>query len=199
MDELEKIKETLLQLGTSESPDKQEELTKKLKEFSSKNYSKEEQEKLQQYFKTKLKFVNKSSNPDPEYATDGSSGFDLRASLETPMTLPAGDKTIVPTGLFFEIPDNFEIQIRPRSGLAAKNGVTVLNSPGTVDADYRGEIKVILINHGHEPFQINNGDRIAQAVIASVISKRFINLVKVDDISSDTQRGAGGFGSTGVK
>lgn len=147
----------------------------------------------------KLKFVNKSTNPDPEYATAGSSGFDLRANLESPMTLPAGNKTIVPTGLFFEIPDNFEIQIRPRSGLAAKNGVTVLNSPGTIDADYRGEIKVILINHGHEPFQINNGDRIAQAVLSSVIGKNFIKLIKIDEISTNTDRGAGGFGSTGSK
>ena len=99
--------------------------------------------------------------------------------------------------VFFEIPENFEIQVRPRSGLAAKNGVTVLNTPGTVDADYRGEVKVILINLGEEDFVINHGDRIAQAVVSPVTAKNILNLVKVDDISTDTGRGAGGFGSTG--
>ena|ERR1035437_971916 len=150
-------------------------------------------------FKIKFKFANKSSNSDPEYATSGSSGFDLRASLETSITIKAGKKDIVPTGLYFEIPENFEIQIRPRSGLAAKNGVTVLNSPGTIDADYRGEIKVILINHGEEDFVIQNGDRIAQAVIASVIGRNVVSLTKIDEISSNTERGSGGFGSTGLQ
>ena len=150
-------------------------------------------------YKIKLKFINKSSNTDPEYATNGSSGFDLKANLDEPILLNVGSRAIIPTGLFFEIPDNFEIQIRPRSGLAAKNGVTVLNSPGTIDADYRGEIKVILVNHGDSFFTINHGDRIAQAVIASVIAKNVVNLVKVDEITSDTERGSGGFGSTGTK
>lgn len=197
--DLEKLKEVILASADSNNPNMLKEelnkLSKSLSEPNSSDYSK----KIQELYRKPFNFVNKSNNPDPEYATAGSSGFDLRASLETSITLPAGNKTIVPTGLFFEIPDNFEIQIRPRSGLAAKNGVTVLNSPGTIDADYRGEIKVILINHGHEPFQINNGDRIAQAVIASVISKNFIKLTKVENISSDTERGAGGFGSTGTK
>ena len=148
-------------------------------------------------FKFNINFKNESTNPDPEYATAGSSGFDLRANLENPITIPAGLREIVPTGLFFELPENFEIQVRPRSGLAGKNGVTVLNTPGTVDADYRGEVKVILINLGQEPFTINHGDRIAQAVVASVTSKNIIKLNRVTEISDDTERGSGGFGSTG--
>ena len=150
-------------------------------------------------YKLDVKFLNTSNNPNPEYATAGSSGFDLRASLDEQLIMISGEVTVVPTGLYFEIPENFEIQVRPRSGLAAKNAVTVLNTPGTIDADYRGEIKVILINHGKSPFVINNGDRIAQAVIASVINKNIVNLNEVKTISSDTERGAGGFGSTGTK
>jgi dUTP pyrophosphatase len=106
---------------------------------------------------------------------------------------------MIPTGLFFEIPDNFEIQVRPRSGLAVKYGVTVLNTPGTIDADYRGEIKVILINHSKGDFAINHGDRIAQGVLAAVTAKNYVNLIKVNNISDNTERGAGGFGSTGLK
>lgn len=149
--------------------------------------------------KINFKFKNESDNPDPEYATAGSSGFDLRANLESPITIPPHGVRIIPTGLYFEIPENFEIQVRPRSGLAAKNGVTVLNSPGTVDADYRGEVKVILINHSEVDFFVNHGDRIAQAVIASVIGKNFVKLEKVNNINENTERGSGGFGSTGVK
>lgn len=149
--------------------------------------------------KIQFNFVNKSTNPNPEYATDGSSGFDLRANLEESYILESGKFAVIPTGLFFEIPPRFEIQVRPRSGLAAKYGVTVLNTPGTIDADYRGEVKVILINHGQEPFTINHGDRIAQAVIASVIGKNVISLNQVNEISDDTQRSSGGFGSTGIK
>ena len=150
-------------------------------------------------YKINLKFKNESNNPDPEYATDGSSGFDLRANLESPVTVHPHGVKIIPTGLYFEIPDNFEIQVRPRSGLAAKNGVTVLNTPGTIDADYRGEIKVILINHSDNAFVINHGDRIAQAVAAAVTAKNFIKLTKVNNINEDTERGSGGFGSTGVE
>lgn len=150
-------------------------------------------------FKLSVNFVNKSTNKNPEYATEGSSGFDLRANLENPYVLNSGKFGLIPTGLYFEIPPNFEIQIRPRSGLAAKNGVTVLNTPGTIDSDYRGEIMVILINHGDEPFTINHGDRIAQAVIASVVNKQIINLTEVKQISNDTQRSSGGFGHTGIK
>jgi len=151
------------------------------------------------YYKIKFNFANKSNNPDPEYATGGSSGFDLRAYVgDKPAVIPVGKRALIPTGLYFEIPQNFEIQVRPRSGLAAKNGVTVLNTPGTIDADYRGEVKVILINHGEEDFIIQNGDRIAQAVIASVIAKNVVKLSKIDEVSADTERGAGGFGSTGL-
>lgn len=150
-------------------------------------------------FKISLSFKNESTNPDPEYATAGSSGFDLRANLETSISLPRGQTAIIPTGLFFEIPDNFEIQVRPRSGLAAKNGVTVLNTPGTIDADYRGEIKIILINLGNDTFEINHGDRIAQGVMAAVTAKNYVNLIKVNNISENTERGTGGFGSTGTK
>ncbi len=148
-------------------------------------------------FRIKLKFVNKSDNPDPEYATEGSSGFDLRANLSQPMVIESGKFDMVPTGLYFDIPDNFEIQVRPRSGLAAKNGVTVLNAPGTVDSDYTGEVKVILINHGEEDFIINHGDRIAQAVVSTVSAKNVIKLEKIYEISKNTERASGGFGSTG--
>jgi len=149
-------------------------------------------------YKVSLKFVNKSDNSNPEYATNGSSGFDLRANLpDGPMIIPSGEVSVVPTGLYFDIPENFEIQVRPRSGLAAKNAVTVLNTPGTVDSDYTGEVKVILINHGKTDFIINHGDRIAQAILASVLSKNFVNLSQVTDITKDTKRGSGGFGSTG--
>jgi dUTP pyrophosphatase len=149
------------------------------------------------YYKIKLSFLNKSTNEDPQYETAGSSGFDLRANLTESLTIPSGKREIIPTGLFFEIPENFEIQIRPRSGLAAKNGVTVLNTPGTIDADYRGEIKIILINLGYEDFIVNHGDRIAQGVVASVTAKNIIKLTKVNEISINTERGEGGFGSTG--
>jgi dUTP pyrophosphatase len=149
--------------------------------------------------KLQFNFMNTSNNPNPEYATDGSSGFDLRANLDEPITLGPLERTLVPTGLYFEILNNLEIQVRPRSGLAAKHGITVLNTPGTVDADYRGEIKVILINLSNDPFVINNGERIAQAIIAPIVPKMAIEFNKVEEISTDTNRGAGGFGSTGVK
>jgi len=151
----------------------------------------------QDYLKINLGFVNKSNNQDPDYATDGSSGFDLRAFVYHPTVIRSGERAIIPTGLFFEIPENFELTIRPRSGMAAKNGVTVLNTPGTIDADYRGEVKVILINHSDEDFFIQNGDRIAQAVLSPVFSKNFVKLHKLDGVSEDTERGAGGFGHTG--
>jgi dUTP pyrophosphatase len=150
-------------------------------------------------YKLSIRFVNESTNPNPEYATEGSSGFDLRANLQNPIEIPSGGIQIIPTGLYFEIPQGLEIQVRPRSGLAAKNGVTVLNTPGTVDSDYRGEVKVILINHGKEVFIVNHGDRIAQAVIASVMANNLIELNKVSKISNDTIRSSNGFGSTGLQ
>jgi dUTP pyrophosphatase len=147
-------------------------------------------------FKFVVKFVNKSNNQDPQYATDGSSGFDLRANQK--FTLEPGDYAMISTGLYFELPSNLEMQIRPRSGLAAKYGVTVLNSPGTIDSDYRGEIKIVLINHGNTNFDINIGDRIAQAVIATVTSNKMINFNRVSELNNDTERNEGGFGSTGI-
>jgi dUTP pyrophosphatase len=149
--------------------------------------------------KVNFKFVNKSNNPNPEYATDGASGFDLRANLEESVTLQPMERKLIPTGLYFEIPSNFEIQVRPRSGLALKKGITVLNTPGTVDADYRGEVGIILINLSNEPFVIEHGERIAQAVIATVTAKQIISLEQVDSIDENTDRGTGGFGSTGTK
>ena len=129
----------------------------------------------------------------PEYKTAGAAGADLYALVESPVTIPAGKFAMIPTGLFFEIPEGYEIQIRPRSGLAAKNGVTVLNTPGTIDSDYRGEIKIILVNLSDKGFVVNNGERIAQMVIAPVTQASFT----IVDQLSDTERGTGGFGSTG--
>lgn len=130
----------------------------------------------------------------PKYETSLASGFDVRAQLSAPMIVVPGGTCMVPTGLSFEIPSGFEIQVRPRSGLAAKKSITVLNTPGTIDADYRGEVKVILINLGQEPFVIQDQDRIAQMVLVPVFQAR-LNLVAE---LSETRRGAGGFGSTGV-
>ena len=131
----------------------------------------------------------------PKYETDGSSGMDLSANIEKEIEIAPGKTSIIPTGLAVSIPKNFEIQIRPRSGLAAKNQISVLNSPGTVDADYRGEIKVILINHGKNVFKIEKGLRIAQMVLCPVIKA---TLKEVDTLE-ETKRGTGGFGSTGIK
>lgn len=130
----------------------------------------------------------------PSYQTAGAAGADVCACLPQPIVLEPGARAMVPTGLSFEIPCGYEIQVRPRSGLAAKNGVTVLNSPGTIDSDYRGEVKVILINLGSEPFAIAHGDRIAQLILAPVEQAQF----HVVESLSSTQRGQGGFGSTGV-
>jgi dUTP pyrophosphatase len=138
---------------------------------------------------------NESNNPTPAYATVGSSGADIRAFLDNPITLKQGERILVPTGLFTQIPTGYEIQVRPRSGLAFKNGVTCLNTPGTIDADYRGEIKVLLINLGQEDFVINSGDRIAQLVVASVTKANY----NLSDELNSSDRGAGGFGHTGIK
>ena len=130
----------------------------------------------------------------PEYKTSGAAGADLCALLDAPLTIPAGRSAMVPTGLFFEIPEGYEVQVRPRSGLAAKNGITVLHTPGTIDGDYRGEIKVILINLGEADFTVNAGDRIAQMIVAPVTQAKFT----LTDSLSETERGSGGFGSTGI-
>lgn len=141
-----------------------------------------------------IKIVNQSDNSLPAYETDASAGMDLRASIEAPMVLKPLDRAIVPTGLFIELPVGFEAQVRPRSGLAARFGITVLNSPGTIDADYRGEIKIILINLSSESFTINHGDRIAQMIISR---HEKASWVACDDLNS-SERGAGGFGHTGT-
>lgn len=133
--------------------------------------------------------------PLPAYATPDSAGLDLLAAIAEPVVLQPGERKLVPTGLAIALPAGFEAQVRPRSGLALKHGVTVLNSPGTIDADYRGEIGVVLINHGAVPFTINRGERIAQMIVAAYAR---VAWQAVDDLDS-TQRGAGGFGSTGVK
>jgi dUTP pyrophosphatase len=167
------------------------------KEFSSEGVSKLIKE--DSYPKININFKNESKNPDPEYATSGSSGFDLRANLEEEIIIKSGDYKLIKTGIFFDIPDNMEITIRSRSGLAYKYGVCVLNGIGTIDSDYTGEIGVLLINHGKEDFIVNNGDRIAQGVLSSVISKNLINLTKCNEIIKKTNRGTSGYGSTGSK
>ena len=142
-----------------------------------------------------IKIINKSNHELPNYETSASAGMDLRANLSESITLQPLDRKIIPTGLFLELPIGIEAQVRPRSGLAAKKGVTVLNAPGTIDADYRGEVGVILVNLSNEPFTIENGERIAQMVIAQH-ERADWSLV---DSLSETARGEGGFGSTGVK
>lgn len=140
-----------------------------------------------------VKIINRSINPLPSYATEGSSGMDIRADIEDNYTIQPMERRLVPTGLFIELPVNYEAQIRPRSGLAIKHGITCLNSPGTVDADFRGELKVVLINLSNEPQTIQPGDRIAQMVIQKVEK---VILTQVNEINF-TVRGEGGFGHTG--
>ena len=141
----------------------------------------------------KIGILNKSKNPHPEYKTPGSSGVDLRASILKSITLQPGKRVAVPTGIYIELPNNLEAQVRPRSGLALKHGITVLNTPGTIDSDYRGEILVILINLSQEEFKINNGERIAQLVIGRVERIIWNEITLLEK----TERGKGGFGSTG--
>ena len=141
----------------------------------------------------KVRIINKSPYPLPEYATEQSAGLDLKADIAEPITLRPLERAMVPTSLYISLPKGYEAQVRPRSGLAAKHGITVLNSPGTIDADYRGEIRVILVNLSSEPFDIVPGERIAQMVVAR---HEQVEWEPVDTLD-DTQRGAGGFGSTG--
>lgn len=142
-----------------------------------------------------IKIINKSSHNLPHYGTGASAGMDLRANISTSVTLQPLERAIIKTGLFIELPIGVEAQVRPRSGLAAKKGITVLNAPGTIDADYRGEIGVILVNLSNEPFTIENGERIAQLVIAKHERAEWEEVKEL----SETSRGKGGFGSTGVK
>ena len=141
-----------------------------------------------------IKIINKSQHPLPKYQTELSAGMDLYANLEESITLKSLERKLIPTGLFLELSEGFEAQIRPRSGLAIKNGITVLNAPGTIDADYRGEIGVILVNLSTEKFSINNGDRIAEMVIAKYETAEWQEVSEINQ----TERGAGGFGSTTV-
>lgn len=140
-----------------------------------------------------IKIINRSKHPLPEYKTELSAGMDLTANLDEPIILQSLERKLIPTGLFLELPAGFEAQVRPRSGLAFKHGISVLNSPGTIDADYRGEIGVILVNLSKEEFIVQDGERIAQLVIAK---HEVANWVEVEELD-DTSRGAGGFGSTG--
>ena len=139
--------------------------------------------------------INKSNNPNPSYKTKGSSGLDLRASLMQDIIIEPHERAVIPTGIFLQLPEILEAQIRPRSGLALNDGITVLNTPGTIDSDYRGEVSVILVNLSNKPFKISNGDRIAQIVIARVEKIAWDNI----EILETTERGEGGFGSTGKK
>ncbi len=143
----------------------------------------------------KLQIINKSHHALPEYATPQSAGMDLRANLDEPVTLNPLERKLIPTGLYMALPAGYEAQVRPRSGLAIKNGITVLNTPGTVDADYRGEVCVILINLSNEPFVVNDGERIAQMVIAKHEQPEIVEV----DVLDETERGTGGFGHTGTK
>ncbi len=145
--------------------------------------------------KIEIKVVAKEGVSIPCYKTAGAAGADVCACVDSPVVIKKGERKLIPTGLFFEIPEGYEIQLRPRSGLALKNGITVLNTPGTIDSDYRGELMALLINLGDEDFTVNNGDRIAQIIVAPVTLGDF----KVVDKLSDTERGAGGYGSTGTK
>lgn len=140
----------------------------------------------------KIKIINKSQHPLPKYQTALSAGMDLYANLEETITLKSLERKLIPTGLFLELPEGYEAQVRPRSGLAIKNGISVLNAPGTIDADYRGEIGVILVNLSTEDFNINTGDRIAQMVIAKYETAEWQEVAEINE----TERGAGGFGST---
>lgn len=143
----------------------------------------------------KLRIINTSRHELPEYGTESSAGMDLRANLDQPVVLQSLERSMIPTGLFLEIPKGYEGQVRPRSGLAAKKGITVLNSPGTIDADYRGEVKVILVNLSNEPFTVEDGERIAQLVIAK---HERVEWEQASELN-ETGRGTGGFGSTGIK
>ena len=143
-----------------------------------------------------VRIYNKSNNPLPAYASANAAGMDLRADLSEPVVLQPLERKLIPTGLYIELPSDCEAQVRPRSGLALKHGITVLNTPGTIDADYRGEIGVILVNLSNEPFTVNPGERIAQMVVAKFQQEELVEVARLEDLS-DTERGAGGFGHSG--
>lgn len=155
-------------------------------------------ESAQSSIGAKLKFINKSDNLDPTFAKEGDSGFDLRAFVPFPVKIPPGKVKLIPTGLYFEVEKGLEVQIRPRSGLAANKGVTVLNTPGTLDSGYRGELKIILANLGEFHLTVENGDRIAQGVVCPVYGEGKLDMIKVDELTI-SERNEGGFGHSGVK
>ncbi len=142
----------------------------------------------------KVKIVNRSDNALPEYSTSHSAGMDIKAFLSDSITIRSGEITLIPTGLYIELPDGYEAQIRPRSGLALKHGITILNAPGTIDADYRGEIGIILINHSPSDFVINNGDRICQMIVTEYTKVEWLSANELNE----SKRGDGGFGHTGI-
>lgn len=142
-----------------------------------------------------VRIINRGKHPLPEYATAHSAGLDLRADLDQPIVLAPGQRALIPTGLYLELPEGTEAQVRPRSGLAYKHGVTVLNSPGTIDADYRGELGVLLINHGQETFTVQDGERVAQLVVSRYVRVAFAESADL----RGTERGSGGFGHTGTR
>ena len=144
---------------------------------------------------TEVKIINKGRQPMPQYATPQSAGMDLRANIDEPIVLHPMERRLIPTGLFIALPEGTEAQIRPRSGLALKHGITVLNTPGTIDADYRGELMVLLVNFSDTDFVVNDGERIAQMIVARYEKVNFV----ATDTLDDTERGAGGYGHTGVK
>lgn len=144
---------------------------------------------------TEVKVINRSHHPLPQYATPLSAGMDLRANIDAPITLRPLERCLIPTGLFIALPPGYEAQVRPRSGLALKKGITVLNSPGTIDADYRGELMVLLVNLSSDNFVVNDGERIAQMVVARHAQVQFAPVTELDS----TERGEGGYGHTGVK
>lgn len=152
-------------------------------------------QRVQSTMLMKIKVINNSPHALPQYETPASAGMDIRAFLSEPIVLKSLERALIPTGLFIELPVGYEAQIRPRSGLAAKHGITVLNTPGTIDADYRGEIKIILVNLSHEAFEISNGERIAQMIISTHVQAQ----LELTEILSETNRGTGGFGHTGKK
>ncbi len=143
----------------------------------------------------KVNIVNKSKHPLPKYETHASAGMDLRANIDEPVEIAPLERVLVPTGLYMELPVGYEAQVRPRSGMAVKHGISVLNTPGTIDADYRGEIRVILVNLSNETYTIHDGDRIAQMIISAHVQAQWVEV----DVLSETERGAGGFGHTGNK
>ena len=192
LNELENLKKMLEDLnsnfGIEQDPNREKEVEELMKGY---NY-------IQNDFKFITKYINNSNNIDPEYNKEGDSGFDIRAFLDAPVTLKSLERKLIPTGLQFELPSNTELQIRPRSGMALKHGISVLNTPGTVDEGYRGDVGIIVVNLSNNEYTIEPGDRIAQGVVMSVVGQKISKLSKTKKLN-ETERGSDGFGSTGKK